>query len=378
MLNYDKKTCTGCGLCSEICVQKCIKMRVNSDGFLYPCIENEELCVNCGLCNKKCPLNNSKFNDYVKKVYAVQHKDKDTLKKCASGGAFTSLVNYIIDLGGSVCGVAEIDGKVKFIVTNKKEELEYICGSKYYQCSISEEIYKEIRERCKKEKVLFSGTPCQVSAIKNFLDNKLKTNLITLEILCQGVPSEKVVRKFYEIKEKKNSSKIIKHFFRSKDYYVGRNYLNKYVYDNGKIEYEIGGDDPLSLSFQRQIFLRESCYNCKFSKEERVADFTAGDLWDYNLKNRNINFEDGVSVLIANNEYSNSIINSCHYFYKEEIDEKLSLNDNLPFHKPVKRPLSRNISFILLNNNINGILITKICCWKYYIKRTLKKVRGSK
>lgn len=58
--NLDKKLCTGCGLCANICPFGAIEMKADEEGFLRPCINDK--CVNCGLCAKKmsCPIKKSK------------------------------------------------------------------------------------------------------------------------------------------------------------------------------------------------------------------------------------------------------------------------------------------------------------------------------
>ena len=132
----------------------------------------------------------------------------------------------------------------------------------------------------------------------------------------------------------KYGSPVQNHVFRSKDRYIGRNYLNRYEFKNGKVVYLIGEEDPLSLSFQRQIFLRESCYSCQYANEARTADFTAGDLWKTDI----INF-------------------------------KTALEHNIPYHHPVKRPKCRDWSYKLLCSGIPPKTVTILCCWKYYIKR---------
>ena len=373
MLKCKEKSCTGCGMCSYICPKGAITMVENKEGFKYPKVDSLK-CINCNLCNKVCPALNKIKENSEKKYYAIQIKD-ELLGKVASGGAFTAIARYVLKKNGKVYGVSNCneDKSLKYIMIQEEKNLYKILGSKYYQCNIDKRIIHNIVEQTKKSLTLISGTPCFISAIKN-LKNINKNNLLTVEILCQGVPNENVIKKFYNEKEKKIKMKIIQHDFRSKEKYVGRNYLNKYTYEDGKVEYLVGEEDSLSLSFQRQIFLRESCYKCKYANEERVADFTIGDLWDKDIS-KEFNFEKGVSVLICNNNKANDIVKELDNCCIKTIDGKKALKSNIPYHRPVKRPIIRSISFKLLNTKLKPSTITKICCFKYYIK---KLIRGEK
>ena len=370
MLECKIKNCTGCGICSYICPKGAIQMIENSEGFKYPKVDKSK-CIDCNLCNQICPALNKKNEDKNKNCYAVQIKDK-SLNDVASGGAFTAIARYVLKNNGVVFGVSksDIDVSLKYIMIDKEKELYKIMGSKYYQCNINKKNIEDIIKQTKNKLTLVSGNPCLISAIKNLKNINFK-NLITVEILCQGVPSEKVVKKFYHEKENKTNKKIINHNFRSKDKYVGQNYLNKYTYDDGKIEYFIGEEDSLSLTFQRQIFLRESCYNCKYANENRIADFTIGDLWNNKLV-EDVDFKKGVSVLICNNDKANNIIRKIENCYIKKIDLEEALKNNIPYHHPVKRPMARNISYKLLNTNLKPSKIAKICCIKYYIKKIIK------
>lgn len=373
MLKCDKKKCTGCSLCTLICPKDCIKMVKNEEGFLYPSVDRKK-CIDCNLCNRVCPINNINYKVQAHKAFALQLKDRKILKGCASGGAFTGLAMHFIENGGYVCGVCNKRGKLEFNITNNKEKLFEMSGSKYYQCNLSQEIFKKIEKIVKTNKLLFSGTPCQANAIKKYLEFKgQEKNLFTFEILCQGVPSSKVVEKYYRNLEADTGKKIKKHLFRSKDKFVGKDYLNKYIFEDGSEKLYIGGEDKLCLTFQRQIFLRESCYSCKFASDKRMSDFIAGDLWEYDLTKKEIDFKKGVSILITNSEKALEIFQVCNKFYSEPIEEHLALKNNIPFHKSVKRPICRNYSYKLLNSKINFKLLTVICCFKYYIKQILKR-----
>lgn len=371
MLLTSKKKCVGCAVCSYVCPKKCIVMKKNREHFIEPQIKKTE-CVNCDLCNKCCPVYEKKIEKDKPECYIAQLKDKEKLKECASGGAFLGIAEHIIELGGKVFGVAYDENKLKYKMIETKKELISILNSKYFQCELSSDIYRKIDE-CSKHSVVFvSGTPCMISAIKNIPNLNIQ-NVIFLEILCQGVPNDFVVNKYNEEKERVFGKKINNHIFRSKDKYVGRNYLNKYIFDDGTIRYYIGEEDALSLSFQRQIFLRNSCYSCNYSGKERVADFTVGDYWNIDYCNKNIDLKDGISVILCNTERAKLLMEKIDKFNLVKIDANKALYDNVPYNGSVKKPLVRKISFIMLNIGVKPSYISKILCIKYYLKKLIRR-----
>ena len=207
-----------------------------------------------------------------------------------------------------------------------------------------------------------------MAAVQN-LHGLNRKNLFTFEILCQGVSSAQVVKKFYAEKAIKHGAPVKSHIFRSKEEYVGRNYLSRYDYEDGAVEYIVGEEDPLSLSFQRQIFLRESCYHCQYARVERVADFTAGDLWEINSEKMLL--KHGCSIILCSTPRAKQLFEESEEFDKEEIDVETALKNNVPYHHPVRRPICRNWSYKLLNSSLSPTQVTIFCCWKYYIKRLL-------
>ncbi len=365
MLNCKKENCTGCGVCAYSCPKQAIEMTESIEGFLCPEV-NDTLCVNCNLCNKVCPSLNKPIAGNLVDCYAVQLKDKMALQHCASGGAFYGIARSMLEQNGTVFGVEDLGTKLCYQKATTLDELNKLTGSKYYQCSISEEAYHEIIVSTQNGLTLVSGTPCMVAAIQN-LRGVNRKNLLTFEILCQGVPSKTVIEKFYMETAAKYGSPVKNHVFRSKDRYVGRNYLNRYEFKNGKAVYLIGEEDPLSLSFQRQIFLRESCYSCQYANAARTADFTAGDLWKTDIDGLDI--KRGCSVLLCNTAKAENFLERTNSFLVGKIDPKAALEHNVPYHHPIKRPKCRDWSYKLLCSGIPPKSVTVLCCWKYYIKR---------
>ncbi len=189
----EKNKCFGCRACYNICPVKAITMQEDGEGFFYPVIDSSK-CTSCGLCKNSCPSleksetynNNGKNPD----CYAVM-ADDETRFVSSSGGAFTLIANYILEKGGYVCGAAFVGQNVRHIIIDKKEDMYKLRGSKYVQ-SDTNTVYSQIKDLLKLDKfVLFTGTPCQVAGLYNFL-GKNYDKLYTVDLICHGVPPQKV------------------------------------------------------------------------------------------------------------------------------------------------------------------------------------------
>ncbi len=74
--------------------------------------------------------------------------------------------------------------------TDNVKDCKIFCGSKYVQSDLRNS-FKEVEDELRQKKaVLFSGTPCQVGALKSFLDlhNVPQNLLFTVDIACHGAP----------------------------------------------------------------------------------------------------------------------------------------------------------------------------------------------
>lgn len=188
----DKKECVGCGACYGACPVHAIEMKADKEGFFYP-IVNENSCIQCNLCEKICPVktNALKENTPIADAFALKNSDEKIREKSSSGGVFFELSNFILNHGGCVYGVAfDENFLTQHIFVQDKEDIPRIMGSKYLQ-SPGFNCFAEIKQRLKNdEKVLFSGTPCQISGLKAFLRSDYD-NLYCVEICCHAVPSPK-------------------------------------------------------------------------------------------------------------------------------------------------------------------------------------------
>lgn len=276
-------------------------MVVNTEGFLYPKVD-EELCIHCCLCEKVCPvLDNSKKERIPLYVYVGYNTDQDIVSQSSSGGMFTLLAERILEEGGVVFG-ARFNEKWEVIhdFVEKKEDLSLFRGSKYLQSRIGDTFYKAESFLKEGRKVLFSGTPCQIAGLKSFL-RKPYENLLTIDFICHGVPSpgiwEKYLNNFfvahlcnknsvlsYSISERNALIKDIS--FRDKRLgWKKFSFALTFSTPNGS-----GVEDTVLLSeplwenyylkgFLSDLYLRPSCYRCQIKSWKSGSDITIADAW---------------------------------------------------------------------------------------------------
>lgn len=192
----NKELCCGCGACYNSCPNKAIQMVEDQEGFLYPEI-NKTKCINCSICEKVCPIKNIKIEEDTELIkLAAWSKNKEIRKSSSSGGIFYTIANYIIENSGVVCA-AGFDENMNVVhkIISEKKQIKELQGSKYVQSDIGQcnrEVKKLLEEG---KKVLFVGTPCQVSGLLTMLGKKYN-NLYLCDFICHGVPSPKVYKKY--------------------------------------------------------------------------------------------------------------------------------------------------------------------------------------
>lgn len=318
----DKIKCTGCGLCNNICPFGAIEMKADDEGFLRPNINDK--CVNCGLCAKKCPILSKQLNlNKSFKSYAVWAKNS-LREKGSSGGIFPAISEYIVSNGGVVFGAGFEKGcrNLVYMKAESKSELAKLYKSKYVQCD-SGLIYKTVKDYLDNNKlVLFSGCPCQVDALKSFL-NKSYENLYTIDILCHGAPSPYAYNKFLD--EISKGKKISNVDFRDKK--PGWGTLIRVDFEDGSIHHDLYNGNYFR-SFLSGINMRESCYTCPYSQEHRVGDLTLGDFWGVSEFKENWNDNKGTSIALINNAHGKSLL--------EKISKAIDRIEEVPYSKTVE------------------------------------------
>ena len=303
ILFESKSECCGCGACANKCPKEAIRMIEDEYGFIYPEIDNKK-CIECGICNKVCDLKRKEESDLnsKSKCYFALSKNKDILMNSTSGGVFSLIARKFIERGGEVYGCAlRYNSKGEFDVCHinieEKEKLNLILGSKYVQ-SNAEIVFKDIKESLNDgKKILFSGTPCQISGLKNFL-GKDYPSLYTVDLVCHGTPSRKMFNDFIKCLNKKYKKNIVNVNFRKKLKKISPNvfFYFEMIFSDGKIKKSF-----CKLLSYYGLFLdgdiyRESCYKCKYANPNRKSDITLGDGWGIEKTKPNILIQNGGNI----------------------------------------------------------------------------------
>ena len=312
----EKSKCTGCALCMNICPFNAIEMMPDEEGFLRPFINDK--CTHCGLCAKKCPALSKQLNlNKNYKCYAVWGKEKFR-NQGSSGGIFPILAEYIAGNGGIVYGASFDESYRKVFLTKitKQKELNKLYKSKYVQSEVGL-VYRDVKENLEKGKeVLFSACPCQVDALKSYLGKDYE-NLITIDILCHGVPSPLAYNKFLDEISNNNSKEIASVDFRDKKYGWGK--LIKITNNDNSIHYD-EYNKPFLRTFTSGIINRSSCYQCPYSTSKRCGDITLGDFWGINEIEPEFNDNKGTSLVLINNKKGENLF-LANYKQYEKIKE---------------------------------------------------------
>lgn len=281
----DKKDCTGCGACYNICAKQCIRMDSDEEGFLYPQIDTDK-CIQCGLCDRVCPVINSKNEDFGAgpTPYIAWSNNTEFLEEATSGGVFSSVAAMLLQKGGVVYGAAyDENNEVKHIEISELKDLKRLNRSKYVQSSTQETYQSAAQQLGDGKKVLYSGTACQVYGLLSYLKlKKVDTeNLITMDIVCHGTPSPKLLREYVKWQENDKKSKLTSVAMREKRH--PREYFSvsvtKVEFEDGKSSELAAGVDYYGRFFLGEISSRPSCYECSFKTIGRISDLTIGDCW---------------------------------------------------------------------------------------------------
>lgn len=319
----DGNKCCGCNNCVILCPTKAITLIVDEYGFEKPIIDSNK-CINCGKCVKNCPSTNCKELHLPEKVYAVWSKEEEIRKNSASGGISIELGRSVLNKGGVVYGTT-YDSK-EFVHVKRIDSLENLLeiqGSRYVKSNMGDTITK-IKSDLEERTVLFLGTPCQCSAVKNALGEN--ENLILVDLICHGTSPQAYLKE--EIKRQGVNVELNDIQFRKN----GR-YELQFFNDNKTIFSERWGINYYLNAFLNGLTLQENCYSCKYATKQRIGNITIGDFWGLDREwNSKYGPRTGISLVLVNDLKGKQIFDDCSNrieFYERTLDEAVSGNSQL-------------------------------------------------
>lgn len=408
----DKKKCCGCGACVQACEKKCILFEEDAEGFRYPQVDSAK-CTKCGACEKVCPVLYRKPPRQPISCFAAKSLDEHIREKSSSGGVFTLLAERTVLAGGVVFG-AKFNSEWE-VVHDYTETVEGIAGfrtSKYVQSRIGNSFRKAKGFLSQGRPVLFSGTPCQIAGLHGYL-RKGYDNLLTVDIICHGVPSPGVWRRYLaavrkNVRKGENSvSSPLTHGVLGHDALDGCGSVSiesisfrdkrlgwkKYSFALTLAEASADGkqntvsfshihhDNPFMQAFLSNMILRPSCYDCPSKGGRSGSDVTLADYWGIDQQMPDYDDDRGVSLLLVNTSKG---AGACHGLAVEsrEVTVKDALAHNLSFYWAVQPHVNRDRFFRkYAKSDIDILCLIDTCLHislpiriSHKMKRSIKKV----
>ncbi len=356
--------CTGCMACADVCVKKAINVHITIESCNAEIDDSK--CIDCGACNKVCQVNNPVSFKKPINWYQGFSKDETTRESCASGGFATEISRAFISQGGVVFTCVFEKGNFKYRAFESVADLKKMAGSQYVKSNPAG-IYKDVRERLLAgEKVLFIGLPCHVAGIQNFLTDRLKDNLYTIDLICHGSPTPQLLEIFLkEHKIELNSISAIR--FRNKDHF--------HVEEKEERDYKSVGTkgvlDSYMIAFLGGLFYTENCYECKYAQLNRISDITIGDSWGSELPIAEQ--KKGISLALIQTEKGEQILKMSNVEL-HSVDLNLAQQHNHQLSSPSVVPEQRNkfLKGIYLNKSIDSMVWRT--CFVKSIKQEVKKI----
>lgn len=379
--------CIGCQACFDMCPKNAISFTYDKWGEGKACVDDEK-CVRCGLCSKICPAINQKCNPIMPQVLAVRSKNNS--RTGSSGGVFYELAKDFIEQGGLVYGAAFND-RLKLIhgCAEKIEDLSRLCKSKYLHSDMSG-IYREMKEHLNNgRRIMFVGTPCQTSAVKNLFSDKYGDRIVLVDFLCHGTGTQKIFDACIRNVEAREQGKITEFSFRSKSRRAEHSY-SYMLLKNGKAVKRSGYsfEFPYYNAYLKYNIFNNVCYQCPYAKRERVGDITLGDFWGIQKYNKRLNDQKGVSMISLNTQIGQALFKKienkctvCRYPIECAADR------NVSFNGPKKYPDQRTWYLEILETEGEDRLVEQLSCKNIkkeiiyaktpeFVKRVYNVIRG--
>lgn len=339
-------------------------MQEDREGFVYPEVD-ATACVDCGLCETVCPVLHPGQRRLPVEAYAARNCDESVRLASSSGGVFTRLAEWILDRGGVVFG-ARFNEKWEVVhdYAETREALARFRGSKYVQSRIGD-TYRQAERFLKEGRmVLFTGTSCQIAGLKRFLRREYE-NLLAVDVVCHGVPSPKVWRRYLEDITGGIPESISSVSFRDKqegwrDYHLS---IKTEKTELSHVRPYIG---IYARLFLFDLMSRPSCHSCPSKGGRSCSDMTLGDFWGIERVDPAFDDDRGCSLVLVYNPVWRSILEGID-IRRVAYDQVLPGNPSIEY--PVKPSINRKYLFRLLNQGRRVVDIHRLCFDPTFVRR---------
>ena len=284
------------------------------------------------------------------------------------------MAKQIITEGGCVAACKFENGTFSYSLAASVDELAAYRESKYVK-SNPQEIYTAVKQTlADKKQVLFIGLPCHVAALKQYLGRD-EANLITVDLICHGSPSPKLLDLFLQ-QYGTGLDQINTIHFREKGNYrltgeIGQDRAQKEV-----LSFTPEGiKDRYSIAFLYGLSYTENCYSCQYAGIERVSDITLGDSWGSDLPESER--KKGISIALCQSEKGIDLLQrSSLELFDVDLDKAVSANHQLK--SPQAMPENRKLFFREIEKGTCFNKAVKKCfpkvCFRLDLKAFLLKI----
>ena len=375
------QTCCGCGACGDACPVSAIAFRPDGEGFLHPEIDAAK-CIGCGRCVAVCPVAGDGSPRVPLSVWAAKAKDDSIRLESSSGGLFSLLAGNVLQNGGVVYGAAydPRTGTVRHVRVADMSELQPIRGSKYVQSDATGAYAMARKDIAQGRSVLFSGTPCQIAAVKRFIGTAGGVpDLLLVEVVCMGASSPLAFAEYLRSNFRGQGALPDAVSFRDKTRGWKR-YSMSFASDGARKSAGTLRENPYLRGMSARLFMRRCCAGCRFRQLKSGADITLGDYWNVRRKFPEMDDDKGISLVLANTEKGRAavaaVLPSCDCAESDWADAT-AVNPALV--RSVRFPSRRNRFFDKVGREDFCQLVSGLCrppLWKRICRAAKKPLRG--
>lgn len=277
------------------------------------------------------------------KAFACYNKDINIRRDSSSGGIYYLLAEEVIRCGGVVYGACYEGTEIKHRRITDTEGISASCGSKYVESDLRDSFMSVRRDLAEGRQVLFAGVPCQCAGVLAFVGKQQK-DLYCLDLICHGVPGKKAWRSYIAALHAKGFDlKTVNMRDKSKGW---KGYGWKLKSVDGKEKLQSHHVNSFMQGFLANIYLRPSCYACRFKGVERDTDITLGDYWGVWRIQPQMYDDMGTSLVLAHSEKGMELLRRISdriVIAEALLEEAIAANPCMV--RSVERPASREKFF---------------------------------